>query len=101
MQLQNYDLKIYNGLVEVIPFHEIIFSGETDDTGHSGAIRFAEWHVPQGSRLQNPDSEVIPVALKQVWRSEDPYPELRQREVCFLLGNPGHFPSTYLIFHQI
>ncbi|WAO86229.1 Protein kinase domain-containing protein [Fusarium falciforme] len=81
MDLQDSHLKTYDGLVEIIPFQDISFSEETDDTGHSGAIRFGGWHVPQGARLQNPDGEVIPVALKLVWGSEYPDRDRKKREL--------------------
>ncbi|KAF4471494.1 Cdc15p [Fusarium albosuccineum] len=80
MQVENPKIKAYGGLVELIPFHEINLSGEVDDTGHSGAIHFARWHVPQGARLQNPDSEAIPIALKRVWRPDSQNQDLSKRE---------------------
>ncbi|KAF4450160.1 serine/threonine protein kinase [Fusarium austroafricanum] len=82
MQLQNSKVKAYGGLVDLIPFDEITLSGETNDTGHSGAIPFGSWNVPQGARLHRPDSEVIPVALKLVWRPGDPKGELSKRELA-------------------
>ncbi|CZR47360.1 uncharacterized protein FPRO_08734 [Fusarium proliferatum ET1] len=80
MQLQNSKIQAYGGLVDLIPFREISLTGETDDTGHSGAIPFGSWHVPQGARLHRVDSEVIPVALKLIWRPGDPNLELLKRE---------------------
>ncbi|KAF4335300.1 fibroblast growth factor receptor [Fusarium beomiforme] len=82
MQLQNSKIKAYGGLVDLIPFNEITLSGETDDTGYSGTIPFGAWNVPQGARLHRPDSEVIPIALKMVWRPGDPNGELRKRELA-------------------
>ncbi|KAF5618387.1 fibroblast growth factor receptor [Fusarium sp. NRRL 52700] len=81
MQLQNSKIQAYGGLVDLIPFREISLTGEADNTGHSGAIPFGSWHVPQGARLHRPDSEAIPVALKLVWRPGDPNLELFKREV--------------------
>jgi hypothetical protein len=81
IQLQNSQIHAYGGLVDLIPFQEISLTGEADNTGHSGAIPFGLWHIPQGARLHRPHSEDIPVALKLVWRPGDPNLELSKREV--------------------
>ncbi|KAL3595536.1 hypothetical protein FPOAC2_09877 [Fusarium poae] len=81
MQLQDSKVQAYVGLVDLVPYNEISLTGETDDTGHSGAIQFGSWYVPQGARLDRPDSEVIPIALKLIWRPGNPNPELAKREL--------------------